>query len=162
MTLYEIVYVMRRPFMPAFGQKVYRDIRTILEVSANTKTKRILDVGGRKSPYLIGIDAEVTILDLPRQSELQQRLHLGLTDSLLKTVRRRRTNVKEIILQDMTRGTLPSASFDGIVCAEVIEHVDEDDLFIQQVSRVLKPGGWLYLTTQNGDYIRNEPPNCNP
>jgi SAM-dependent methyltransferase len=62
----------------------------------------------------------------------------------------------------MTQCTLPTASFDGVVCVEVIEHVPADEAFVSQMARVLKPGGWLCLTTPNGDYIRNEPPNYNP
>jgi SAM-dependent methyltransferase len=77
-------------------------------------------------------------------------------------LRKTRSNVTGLVLEDMTRCSLPSNSFDGVVCVEVIEHVHRDDLFISQIDRVLKPGGWLYLTTPNGDYIKNEPPDYNP
>jgi 2-polyprenyl-3-methyl-5-hydroxy-6-metoxy-1,4-benzoquinol methylase len=63
-----------------------------------------------------------------------------------------------VVLEDMTECTLPSESFDGVVCVEVIEHVTQDHLLVEQIARVLKPGGWLYLTTPNGDYVCNEPP----
>ncbi|MCG8460390.1 MAG: hypothetical protein MI919_29260, partial [Holophagales bacterium] len=29
-------------------------------------------------------------------------------------------------------------------------------------ARVLRPGGWIYLTTPNGDWVKNEPPHYNP
>ncbi len=44
-------------------------------------------------------------------------------------------------------------SFDNAVCFEVLEHVFEPDLFLTEVSRVLKPGGHLLLTTP---FIWNE------
>ena len=66
------------------------------------------------------------------------------------------------ILEDMTRCSLPSASFDGVVSVEVIEHVEEDDAFVAQMARVLGRPGWMFLTTPNGDYVLNEPPDYNP
>jgi ubiquinone/menaquinone biosynthesis C-methylase UbiE len=122
----------------------------------------ILDVGGRKSPYTVGLPARITLLDIPRQTETQATLHLGVTEGILGDLQRYRSNIYEYVLQDMTKCTLPSRSFDGVVCIEVIEHVRDDESLITQVFRVLKPGGWLYLTTPNGDYVRNKQPNYNP
>lgn len=34
-----------------------------------------------------------------------------------------------------------------------LEHVEEDNLFIQEVYRVLKPGGIFLMTTPNGDHL---------
>lgn len=53
--------------------------------------------------------------------------------------------------------TLPSltkfddGSFDFVISFQVIEHVDEDDEFIKEASRVLRPGGKLIITTPNKD-----------
>ena len=40
-------------------------------------------------------------------------------------------------------------SFDSIVSFQVIEHVKADKLFLQEIHRVLKPGGRAVLTTPN-------------
>jgi SAM-dependent methyltransferase len=73
-----------------------------------------------------------------------------------------RSNLDAILLDDMTRTSLPDASFDGVVSIEVIEHVPDDRAFVRQIARVLRPGGWLVLSTPNGDYVKNEPPNFIP
>ena len=44
---------------------------------------------------------------------------------------------------------LPDNTFDFIVTFQVIEHIQNDDLFIRECHRVLKPGGKLLLTTVN-------------
>jgi ubiquinone/menaquinone biosynthesis C-methylase UbiE len=40
-------------------------------------------------------------------------------------------------------------SFDSIVSFQVIEHIENDSLFLKEIHRVLKPGGAAYLTTPN-------------
>src|SRR5690606_6609396 len=50
----------------------------------------------------------------------------------------------------------------AVVCIEVIEHVQADDVFIENIAKVIATGGWAYFTTPNGDYIKNEGPNKNP
>src|SRR4030095_1318363 len=161
MTSYEIARLLAEPVLPVFDGKVRRALALMINQTPRHKPS-VLDVGGRKSPYSVGLPCEITVLDIPRESEIQKRLHLGLTDKILREIKRRRSNVTQVVLGDMTECTLPSESFDGVVCVEVIEHVPQDHLLVEQIARVLKPGGWLYLTTPNGDYVRNEPPDYNP
>jgi 2-polyprenyl-3-methyl-5-hydroxy-6-metoxy-1,4-benzoquinol methylase len=42
-----------------------------------------------------------------------------------------------------------SAAFATVVAAEVIEHVFDTQAVIDELARVLRPGGWLALTTPN-------------
>jgi len=44
---------------------------------------------------------------------------------------------------------LADNTFDYIVTFQVIEHIENDDLFVREAHRVLKPGGKLLLTTVN-------------
>jgi SAM-dependent methyltransferase len=161
MTLYEWVRLSLYPFLPAIEGIVRKTTKRLI-VKNHRRKVSLLDIGGRKSPYTIGLPASVTILDLPRTNEVQQKLNLGFTADLLEKIRKQRSNIENIILQDMITCTLASDSFDGIICVEVIEHVEKDEEFVRQIYRVLKPGGWLILTSPNGDYIKNVPPHYNP
>ena len=48
--------------------------------------------------------------------------------------------------------TLRDNTFDYIVTFQVIEHIQNDDLFVKEAHRVLKPGGKLLLTTVNRSF----------
>ena len=45
--------------------------------------------------------------------------------------------------------TLQDNAYDVVLSFQVIEHIDEDGLFLKEIHRVLKPGGILLLTTPN-------------
>jgi len=48
------------------------------------------------------------------------------------------------------------ASFDGVVFCEVLEHLATDPFAaLIEINRVLKPGGWLVLTTPNAAWFEN-------
>ncbi|MCW5960612.1 MAG: class I SAM-dependent methyltransferase [Pyrinomonadaceae bacterium] len=153
-------YERGRLFAEHFLPPLYRQVRLRLEemIKTNGHAVRLLDVGGRKSPYTIGLPARVTVIDLPRESEIQKDLNLGINSAISDTVKTRRSNVSEIIFGDMTRSGLPDNSFDHVVSVEVIEHVEADELFVSEIARVLKPGGFFLLTTPNGDWVKNTNP----
>ena len=46
----------------------------------------------------------------------------------------------------------PDASFDLVFCSEVIEHLTGPELLASEVSRILKPGGQLVLSTPNSAF----------
>jgi SAM-dependent methyltransferase len=47
---------------------------------------------------------------------------------------------------DATRLPFPDASFDRIIAAEVLEHVDDDAAAVSELVRVLRPGGTIAAT----------------
>jgi 2-polyprenyl-3-methyl-5-hydroxy-6-metoxy-1,4-benzoquinol methylase len=53
----------------------------------------------------------------------------------------------ELLVDDVTASGLPSASFDLILCSEVIEHIEDSAPALAEMRRLLKPGGTLVLST---------------
>lgn len=53
----------------------------------------------------------------------------------------------ELLLDDITRSTLPSDSVDVLLCTEVIEHIRDSSAALAEMHRLLKPGGALVLST---------------
>jgi SAM-dependent methyltransferase len=155
-TPYELARRSVELFLPPLYSKVRAQL--IKETKDRTAEVSILDVGGRKSPYTIGVPARITIIDLPRSTEIQNQLRLGINADIERDLKVRRSNIDRVILGDMTRSGLPKGSFDLIVSVEVLEHVVEDEMFVSEVSRVLKPGGRFIMTTPNGDYVENKNP----
>ena len=47
---------------------------------------------------------------------------------------------------DGTRLPFPDATFDRIICSEVMEHIPDDEAAMAEVRRVLKPGGRIAVT----------------
>ncbi len=59
--------------------------------------------------------------------------------------------IKSIIPGYLENSNLPESSFDIIVSSEVIEHVREPDIFVQNLHKYLAPEGFILLTTPNAD-----------
>jgi SAM-dependent methyltransferase len=154
--LYEVARIGVEPFLPPLYKQVRA--RLLKEIPKLAFRPSILDVGGRKSPYTIGVPGRVTILDLPRDSELQTALNLGINETIVNRAKSRRSNIERFIFGDMTKSDLPGESFDLVVSVEVLEHVEEDEKFVREVCRVLKPGGRFIMTTPNGDFVENKNP----
>jgi SAM-dependent methyltransferase len=64
----------------------------------------------------------------------------------------------ELVVWDLERTPYPLAdeSFDVVVLTEVVEHLREYPAqALAETRRILRPGGWLVLTTPNAAYVRN-------
>lgn len=52
----------------------------------------------------------------------------------------------------MEEAAIPDRTFDCVYAIYVLEHVRDDEAFLQAVARVLKPGGSFFFITPNGDH----------
>lgn len=60
-------------------------------------------------------------------------------------------------ISDVTAIPVPDASFDVILCTEVLEHVPEPILALKEFGRILTPGGKLLLSAPLGSRLHQEP-----
>lgn len=163
MTTYEFKRWLSFFIMPTHLVTVRNDIKRLLKSTETANSlPSILDVGGRKSPYTINLSANITLLDVPQETGTKEDLNLGFTDTILRTIKSMRSNIKDVVIQDMTKSTLEEECYDAVVYVEVIEHVEQDEIFVKNIAKVIRKGGWVYFTTPNGDYIKNEGPDKNP
>jgi len=60
--------------------------------------------------------------------------------------------------EDAQSLTFDDDFFDMITCVSTIEHIENDSLAMEEMGRVLKPGGLLYMTFPfNHDYVEKPP-----
>lgn len=156
MKLFEIVFNTIRIFLPPLSLFVHRKIKHL--VGTMGENVNLLDVGGRKSHHTINVPATITVTDIPRKSDTQKNLNLGVNNDIIEQLNSRRTNIKNYIIDDMTETKLPKESYDIIMAIEVLEHVLEDEVFVGNIYDTLKPGGVFFMTTPNGEHVENTNP----
>src|SRR5271156_2761637 len=61
----------------------------------------------------------------------------------------RNTVLHEKIAGDIQRYEFPPDSFDAIICWDVLEHLSQPELALQQFARAIKPGGLVILKLPN-------------
>jgi len=54
-----------------------------------------------------------------------------------------------LALADLHHLPFVDHAFDGVICFEVLEHLTDPAAFLDQVVRVLRPGGWFVVSTPN-------------
>ncbi|PIY80169.1 MAG: hypothetical protein COY80_04335 [Candidatus Pacebacteria bacterium CG_4_10_14_0_8_um_filter_42_14] len=72
---------------------------------------------------------------------------MDLGEGLLNEVKKKCKS--KTVVGSIEKMPFPDASFDIVVTSEVIEHIPHQILAFKELSRVLKPGGTLILTTPN-------------
>jgi SAM-dependent methyltransferase len=58
---------------------------------------------------------------------------------------------------DASAVPVPDGHFDAVLCTEVLEHVPEPIRVLQEISRILKPGGFAFITAPLGSGLHQQP-----
>ena len=110
---------------------------------------RLLDVGCGNSPFRHLLDPRRTQYE---GLDVEEAAHFGYTNP-------------DVLHYDGRTMPFTDASFDAVLCTEVLEHVSDPADTIREMHRVLKPGGMLLVTIpwsarfhyQPFDYCRYTP-----
>ncbi|XP_052739301.1 ubiquinone biosynthesis O-methyltransferase, mitochondrial-like [Bicyclus anynana] len=116
------------------------------KLSTCLRGKKILDVGcagGMLSEGLAMFGAEVTGIDASKElievakshSSKDNRLANKMPTYILSTIEEHCNEFAD--------------SYDALIASEIIDHVNEKELFVESCVRVTKPGGKLYFTAPN-------------
>ncbi|XP_065090983.1 ubiquinone biosynthesis O-methyltransferase-like [Ochlerotatus camptorhynchus] len=110
------------------------------------KGVRILEAGcgggvlaedlARLGAYVVGVDPGKEMIDLAK-------IHLETKSSELKDF----LEYHDITVEEHAKKF--AGTYDAIICSEVMEHVDEKESILEACCRCLKPGGSLFVTTEN-------------
>jgi ubiquinone/menaquinone biosynthesis C-methylase UbiE len=116
--------------------------QTVLELLAVKPGERVLDIGcgnarditriAERGGEVVGVDNSPGMVEAARQ-ELER---MGLSGITLQ-------------VGDATSLDFADASFDKVLCSEVIEHIPDAAQALREMRRVLRPGGSLVLSTPN-------------
>jgi SAM-dependent methyltransferase len=53
------------------------------------------------------------------------------------------------VLADAAELPFEDGKFDGVFCSNLLEHTPHSQAVVREISRVLKPGGWAYISWTN-------------
>ena len=105
--------------------------RLISATIRDVAPKLTLEVGSGLSPMITGVDNVV-------YSELSHRA--------LRTLREQQQGRGKYVVADCTKMPFRDGAFGATVCSEVLEHVENDEVAIGELSRVLEANGSACIT----------------
>lgn len=94
---------------------------------------RVLDLGSGAGFVSVGLGdtAHMTAVDLSSNAVFQARA----------------AGVPRVVVADATRLPFGDATYDAVICSEVLEHITEKDLAIAEAARITVPGGLFLFST---------------
>lgn len=113
-------------------------VRAIVELSGDLSGKRILDAGcgkGRVAAVIRKACPSAEIIGLDISEELLRCVPPGI----------------ETRRGSMLQMPFPDASFDLVYCVEALEHAVRIDQAVEEMCRVLRPGGTLVIIDKNAE-----------
>lgn len=120
----------------------YREALVLRRLLPALPGPRVLNAGaGAGSLTLKLVDAGLSVTSVDASAELCDWVRAALAARGPAAVA-----ANPVMTGDLQSLDLPDADFDAVVCAEVLEHLDDDAAALAELARVLRPGGLLVVT----------------
>jgi 2-polyprenyl-3-methyl-5-hydroxy-6-metoxy-1,4-benzoquinol methylase len=123
-----------------------RFLRMLNNITRTLSSGQILDLGcaqGNFSVSLAGKGYQMVGLDLRRFFIQYAKLRVEEEESENLT----------FVVSSAEYLPIDSESFDGVILGELLEHTSKPKRMICEAKRVLKPGGYLFISTPNGERL---------
>ncbi|MEA2604347.1 MAG: hypothetical protein QOF89_5339 [Acidobacteriota bacterium] len=133
-------YLTRKEADMAFKRRAW----TIFEWLGPTDGRTILDCGCGRGFYL----------KMLRHLGTARLFGVDLEIPYLRKARRNTAELPAVLVSGASIYDLPfpDATFDAVILSEVLEHVERDVNALQEIRRVLKPGGLALITVPHANY----------
>ena len=113
-----------------------------IDAQAGLAGKKVLDIGcggGILAEAMAGLGAEVSGIDLAEKALKVAQLHLYESG--------RKVDYQCVSAEDYAAAH--AGEFDAVTCMEMLEHVPDPASVVAACARLVKPGGWVFLSTLN-------------
>jgi ubiquinone/menaquinone biosynthesis C-methylase UbiE len=149
-------FLARNPFPGKYTDGLYfRDkMRAIHWIAPDQPIENLLEIGGGQSGLSAMLYPQARIVNLD--------MNPAFADAACNQSPR-----VTFVAGDATDLPFPDASFDMVTMFDLLEHVPDDDAVARETLRVLRPGGWVLVSTPDIDrwrypYYRVFKPICPP
>ena len=119
---------------------VSRELPVLLRERAQAEPPRVLaDLGAGEGAILYALDRAGLVGERIYAVDLSERA-LAVAASLSE-------KVAPIVADVSAVSALEDESVDAVTSSQVIEHVPDEHAFVTEIARVLRPGGWFYVSS---------------
>lgn len=110
---------------------------------------RRFGVGANTRVLEIGCSSGFLLKDIQRSFPQAQIVGADIVTAPLDRLSRTLKGVP-LVQMDLLQCPLPEQSFDVVIALNVLEHIEDDELALRQITRLLRPGGALVLEVPKG------------
>lgn len=120
-------------------QSMSRNVSNIISLLEKDTNAVVLDVGCGDGVYTVQFKKKIGCSEI-----------MGIEGNTTRIMMAKENGVDKIVSADLEKKwPFPNESFDVIISNQVIEHMVSIDNFISEVYRLLRPGGYCVISTEN-------------
>jgi len=136
--------MMKKIFLNQWKKAKQKNDNNILNLCNKDHNAKILDLGCDDGTWTLKLGEKVNTKNL---------FGIEINNIAVEIARNKGINVKKGNLNK--KFPFPSNFFDVVHSNQVIEHLDNPDIFLEEIFRVLKPKGYVIISTENISALDN-------